>query len=41
VTTGTGIACADNTSHVRDNVILKYGTGIAVACHDAGGNSVN
>src|SRR5436190_948842 len=40
-TTGFGIACLDNTSHVRDNVILKYATGIAVACHDAGGNSVN
>ena len=41
LTTGFGIACNDNTSHVRDNVILKYATGIAVACHDAGGNSVN
>jgi hypothetical protein len=41
VTTGFGISCNDNTSHVRDNVILKYGTGIAVACDDAGGNSVN
>ena len=40
-TTGFGIACLDNTSHVRDNVILKYATGIAVACDDAGGNSVN
>jgi hypothetical protein len=40
-TTGFGIACLDNTSHVRDNVILKYATAIAVACHDAGGNSVN
>jgi len=39
LTTGFGISCADNTSHVRDNVILKYATGIAVACHDAGGNS--
>ena len=39
LTTGFGIACADNTSHVRDNVLLKYATGIAVACHDAGGNS--
>ena len=41
VTTGFGIVCNDNTSHVRDNVILKYATGIAVACDDAGGNSVN
>src|SRR5437763_13782887 len=41
VTTGFGIVCNDNTSHVRANVILKYATGIAVACHDAGGNSVN
>ena len=39
VTTGFGIVCNDNTSHVRDNVILKYATAIAVACHDAGGNS--
>jgi hypothetical protein len=39
LTTGFGIACLDNTSHVRDNVTLKYGTPIAVACHDAGGNS--
>ena len=39
LTTGFGISCADNTSHVRDNVTLKYATGIAVACHDAGGNS--
>jgi hypothetical protein len=39
VTTGFGIACFDNTSHVRDNVTLKYGTPIAMACHDAGGNS--
>lgn len=41
LTTGFGVSCGDNTSHVRDNVILNYGTGIAVACHDAGGNSVN
>jgi hypothetical protein len=41
LTTGFGVACADNTSHVRDNVILHYGTGIAAACHDAGGNSAN
>jgi hypothetical protein len=39
VTTGFGVACADNTSHVRDNITLKYGTGIQAACHDAGGNS--
>jgi parallel beta-helix repeat protein len=40
-TTGRGVACLDNTSHVRDNVILNYVTGISVACHDAGGNSVD
>lgn len=40
-TTGFGVTCANNTSHVRDNFILNYGTGVAVACHDAGGNSVN
>jgi len=40
-TPGTGVVCVDNTSHVRDNVILNYGTGIQAACHDAGGNSVN
>ena len=39
LTAGFGVSCADNTSHVRDNVILKYATGIAVACDDAGGNS--
>jgi hypothetical protein len=41
LTTGFGIACHDSTSHVRDNVILNYGTGIQVACDNAGGNSVN
>src|SRR5205085_1744728 len=41
LSTGTGVSCANNTTHVRDNVILHYGTGIAVTCDDAGGNSVN
>jgi hypothetical protein len=40
-TPGTGIVCADNTSHVHDNVVLRYGTGVASACDKAGGNSVN
>ena len=40
-TPGTGIVCADNTSHVHDNVILRYGTGVASACDKAGGNSIN
>lgn len=40
-TTGIGIACNDNTGHVRDNVILNYATGILAACDNAGGNSVD
>jgi nitrous oxidase accessory protein NosD len=40
-TTGFGVSCHDNTTQVRDNVILNYATGIAVACDNAGGNSVH
>jgi hypothetical protein len=40
-TPGTGVVCADNTSHVHDNVILRYGTGVAQACDKTGGNSIN
>lgn len=40
-TVGFGVSCTDSTTHVRDNVILHFGTGIAVACDDAGGNSIN
>jgi len=40
-TTGFGVTCLDNTSQVRDNVILNYGTGIQMACDNAGGNSVH
>jgi parallel beta-helix repeat protein len=40
-TTGFGIACYNATSHVRDNVIRNYVTGIQVGCDNAGGNSVD
>ena len=41
LTTGFGVTCGDNTSQVRDNVILNYGIGIQSTCDNAGGNSVH
>jgi hypothetical protein len=40
-TTGFGIACSDNRSHLRDNVVRNYATGIQMTCDNAGGNSVD